>query len=121
MFGELKKVKAEFDAATQLTAMANVFEAIERTRHTHHIGAGGGIDSLPRGDQQNAVAILQKGMTKLAKVPPNVVTRELIKNMQVANGFGRADRVSGMARLLDFLVEKQLAQPLDSFLAENSY
>lgn len=120
MFGQLKAAKAEFDTATQLTAMANVFEAIERTRQTHMIGAGGGIDSLPHDQRDKAMRTLQKGMTVISKVPPAIVTRELVKNLKVADSLGRAVRVQGMLRMLEILAEDGVAQPLDEFVASHS-
>ena len=39
-----------------LTKLTNLFEEIERTKYTHFIGAGGGIDSLPISRQKRVGA-----------------------------------------------------------------
>lgn len=116
-FGGGKSVWRNLRMGAQLTRMTNVFEAIEQTRHTHPIGAGGGIDSLPLRDQMASTITLMRGLEHLRQFPRHVVTLELVKNMKVAESFGRTMRVQGMMRLLDFLVENDVALGRDEFLA----
>lgn len=116
-FGGGQRAWRNIRMGAQLTRMANVFEAIEQTRYTHPVGAGGGIDSLPPRDQMTSMITLKQGLEHLRQFPRHVVTREAVKNMKVAESFGRTMRVRGMMRLLDFLVENDVALGRDEFLA----
>jgi hypothetical protein len=99
-----------------LTKMTNWMEAIENTRHTMPIGAGGGLDSLPRDQQTRAVKDLEAGMAAAAKFPRHVITAELIKNRQVALQFGRQTRAHAIGNLLEHLISRDLALGADDFL-----
>jgi hypothetical protein len=99
-----------------LTKMTNWMEAIEHTRRTMPIGAGGGIDSLPHDQQARAIRDLEAGMAALAKFPRHVITAELIKNRQVALQFGRQTRADAIANLLEHLIEQNVALGAEDFL-----
>lgn len=99
-----------------LTRMTNWMEAVEHTRRTMPIGAGGGIDSLPRDQQARAVRELEAGMAVVAKFPRHVITAELIKNRQVALQLGRHVRAESIGNLLEHLIEQNLALGAEDFL-----
>jgi len=96
-----------------LTKMTNWMEAIELTRLTMPIGAGGGIDSLPRDRQARAIRELEAGMAALAK---HLITAELIKNRQLALQLGRNVRAEAIAKLLEHLIEQNVALGSEDFL-----
>jgi hypothetical protein len=91
-------------------------EVIEQTRRTMPIGAGGGIDSLPRNQQLRAIRELEAGMAALAKYPRHVITAELIKNRQVALQLGRRTRADAIGKLLDHLIAQNIALGAEDFL-----
>jgi hypothetical protein len=99
-----------------LTKMTNWMEAIEQTRQTMPIGAGGGIDSLPPSMQARAIRELSAGKVALAKRPRHVVTAELLKNREVALQFGRHGRASAITKLLEHLIDREIALGLEDFL-----
>lgn len=99
-----------------LTKMTNWMEAIEHTRRTMPIGAGGGIDSLPRDQQARAIRELEAGMAALSKYPRHVITAELIKNRQVALQFGRHMRADAIGNLLEHLIAQNIALGAEDFL-----
>lgn len=107
----------DYRMGIHLSRMATVFEAVERTKFTHLPGAGGGLDSLPQQDRLKAIVVLEQGMANLREHPRHVVTRELLKNMRVADSFGRTVRVEGMGHMLDFLVANEIALGVDEFVA----
>lgn len=96
--------------------MTNIFEEIERTRHTMFIGAGGGIDSLPLARQRHAKAILEEGITYLKRYPRHEVTRELAKNAVLAERMGRHLRTIAIARLTEALIDMGVALDMDTFM-----
>lgn len=98
-----------------LTRMTNVFEEIERTRHTMQIGAGGGIDSLSPARQRAAEAIFESGVAHLKCFPRHEVTRELAKNAILAERMGRPLRVHAIHRLIDALVRMDVALDVEDF------
>ena len=51
---------ADIAFGNALTKLTNLFEEIERTKRTHFIGAGGGIDSLPISRQRELEQKLPK-------------------------------------------------------------
>lgn len=99
-----------------LSKMTNWMEAIEHTRSTMPIGAGGGIDSLPRGQQVRAVIDLEAGMRAMSKFPRHEVTAQLVRNYQLARRLGRETRASAIGNLLEHLIEHDLALNQDDFL-----
>ena len=98
-----------------LTKLSDIFEAIELTRLTMPIGAGGGLDSLGPQRMIAAVAQLEKSTVFLKKFPRHRVTEELLKNAKVAAQLGRDVRVEGMGKLLDWLIGHDLAMDLETF------
>ncbi len=109
-------VFSQMALGNHLTKMTNWMEAIELTRHTRPIGAGGGVDSLPRDQQARMTRDFEAGMAALAKYPRHVITAELIKNRQVALQFGRHMRAEAQVHLLDHLIERGVALGGDDFL-----
>jgi hypothetical protein len=114
-FGFLLKNRKYMVLGNHLTKMTNWMEAIEQTRHTMPIGAGGGIDSLPQHQQTQAVRDLEAGMIAAAKFPPFYVTAALVKNQQMALQLGRHVRVTAIDRLLERLVERNIALGPEDF------
>lgn len=109
-------VFSQMALGNHLTKMTNWMEAIENTRHTRPIGAGGGVDSLPRDQQARMTRDFEAGMAALSKYPRHVITAELIKNRQVALQFGRHLRAEAQVHLLDHLIERGVALGGDDFL-----
>lgn len=99
-----------------LTKMANWMEAMEQTRRAMPIGAGGGIESLPRDQLARAMTELQAGRAAVGKFPRHVITAELLKNRLVALQFGRHVRAQAIENLLEDLIERDLALGIDDFL-----
>lgn len=104
-----------FRLGRHLTRMTNIFEAIERTRGTMFIGAGGGIDSLPLAAQRRAETVFEKGLKYLQSYPRHEVTRELAKNARLADAMGRSARVLAINRLIESLSQSGVALGLDDF------
>jgi len=105
----------QFRMGQHLTRMTNVIEAMERTRNTMPIGAGGGIDSLPADAQRRADAIFEQGLAHLRSYPRHEVTRELVKNARLADAMGRSMRVLAINRLIESLSQSGIALGLDDF------
>jgi hypothetical protein len=99
-----------------LTKMTNWMEAIESTRLSMPIGAGGGLDSLSPDQRARATRDLELGMATMAKYPRHVVTAELLKNQQVALQLGRHSRAEAQEILFDYLVERGVALGTEEFL-----
>jgi hypothetical protein len=58
---------------------------------------------------------MPKRMTAFRKQPRHVITRELLKNMQVAYSFRRERRLLAYQLTLWYLVEQDVALDLDTF------
>lgn len=101
-----------------LVGLANAFEEIEQTRHTHFIGAGGGVDSLPKRRQSELEEKVPAWMASLRKQSPHDVTKDLLQNMHIAKGLGRLLRVEAQAKLLDALVREGIALNPDHLFAD---
>lgn len=98
-----------------LARMTTIFEHIERTRQSMHIGAGGGIDSLGAVQQRRAEAELERGISYLKNFPRHEVTLALVKNSILAERMGRPIRVVAIHRLLEALIGLDVALRMDSF------
>ena len=98
-----------------LTAMTNVFEQVETTRYTMHIGAGGGFDSLPKSQQIHAEAVLDRGLAFLKTKPRHEITRNLLLNSKLAASLDRPIRLDAISNLLVFLIREGVAMDLDTF------
>lgn len=98
-----------------LTKLTNVFEEMEHTRHTMPIGAGGGINSLPKARQQEIERKMPNWLATLKKQPRHVVTQELLKNMKVSQQLRRAEREVAQAKLLEWLINEDVALDLETF------
>ena len=103
-----------------LTKLTNLFEEIERTKYTHFIGAGGGIDSLPISRQKELEKKLPNWMATISARPRDVVTRELLKNIKISQKFNRTERIKAQAKLLEKLIEQGIALDLETFKKNNS-
>lgn len=99
-----------------LARMTSVLERVERTRITMPIGAGGGIDSLPKSKQIIAVSALEKGISYLRNFEKSDVTDALIKNMQTAQKRELHIRYDSMTRLLELLIRENVAMDLKSWV-----
>ena len=106
----------QYGLLRHLTKMMNWMVAMERTRRTMPIGAGGGIDSLPRDQQARAVRELEAGMTAVSKFPRHVITAELIKERQIAMKLGQRERADAAGDLLEHLIEHNLALGAEDFM-----
>ena len=99
--------------------MTNIFEDMERTRHTMPIGAGGGIDSLPPARRREAETQFEQGMAYLRSFPRHEITRELLKNAILNQRLGRPLRVIAIDRLMGVLIGEGVA--LDAATFNESY
>lgn len=91
-------------------------EAMEHTRATMPIGAGGGIDSLPLSQQARAIKQLEAGMMAMSKFPRHEVTAQLVRNYKLAKQMGRGIRAVAIGNLLEHLIEHNLALNEEDFL-----
>lgn len=96
-----------------ITRMTNWAEAIEATRSTRPIGAGGGLDSLPAHQQVQAYVEMKASRSILAKYPPYVVTAVLLRNQKLAMDMGRVLRADAIQRLWDSLISDGIATEID--------
>ena len=62
----------------------------------------------------------ERGLAALSRKPRHVVTRELVKNSQVAEAFGRPGRVAAMGLLLEILISRGIALGAEDFLKSYS-
>lgn len=106
----------QFRMGQHLARITSVFEEVERTRSTMPIGAGGGIDSLPLARQARANTEFEQALAYLKIYPRHEVTRELVKNAQLAERMGRPIRVVAIGRLIETLVQKGVALDIDDFM-----
>lgn len=98
-----------------LTRMANWMEAIERTRYSQPIGAGGEIKSLPEYQQAQAISDFEAGVKYIEQFPRHVVTEEVIRERQIARRLGQDLRAEVIATLLDRLIDQNLAMEPEDF------
>lgn len=109
---------ADISFGNTLTKLTNLFEEIERTKHTHFIGAGGGIDSLPLARQRELEKKLPKWIATVSSRSPHEVTRELLKNIKLSQNLQRHERVTAQANLLQNLVNQGIALDVDEFVKQ---
>lgn len=102
-----------------LTKLTNFFVDLEESHSYNFIGAGGGIDSLPKHKRELYEKKVEKWIGTLKKHPRHVITRELIKNMQVSHSFNRIGRAKAQFQLLEFLINEGVALGIEDF--EKSY
>lgn len=112
----LREPIRQFRMGQHLARMTSVFEEVERTRSTMPIGAGGGIDSLPLARQAQANTEFEQALAYLKIYPRHEVTRELVKNAQLAERMGRPIRVVAIGRLIEILVQAGVALDMDDFM-----
>jgi hypothetical protein len=98
-----------------LTAMTNIFEQVETTRYTMHIGAGGGFDSLSKTQQIYAETVFDRGLAFLKTKPRHEITRNLLLNTRIAASLNRPIRLDAISNLLAFLVREGIAMDLHTF------
>ena len=110
---------ADIAFGNALTKLTNLFEEIERTKRTHFIGAGGGIDSLPISRQRELEHQMPKWMDTISSRSQNEVTRELLKNIKLSQKFNRTERMKAQVNLLQRLVKNRVALDVDVFLNRN--
>ncbi|WP_304526428.1 hypothetical protein [Halomonas sp. I5-271120] len=102
-----------------LTKLTNFFVDLSESHKYNFIGAGGGIDSLPKHKRELYERKVEKWIETLKKHPRHVVTRELIKNMQISKSLNRMERARAQLQLLEFLINEEVALNFDDF--EKSY
>ena len=107
---------ADIAFGNALTKLTNLFEEIERTKRTHFIGAGGGIDPLPISRQRELEQKLPKWMATISSRSQDEVTRELLKNIKLSQNFNRTERIKAQVNLLQRLVDNGIALDVDVFL-----
>lgn len=112
-----RRLWREYRLGVHLARMTNVFEQIEQTRLRMPVGMGGGIDSLSSTEQSRAVGTLEDGVQYLRRFPRHEVTTALLRNAKIAASLDRTIRLRGMDRLLDFLIEREVAINFDEFAA----
>lgn len=107
---------AQMAFGNALTKLTNLEEELEHSRRTMYIGAGGGIESLPKVRQQELELKFPKWIETLRSQPSHVVTRELMKNIQLNQRVGREQRIDAQIRLLKRLVDQGIAMDPDEFI-----
>lgn len=100
-----------------LTGLTNVHEELLMSKRNGFIGAGGGVDSLPRSRQVEIQQKYPKWLSRLKSHPRHKVTRELLKNIRVAEAIGSGARVEAIGELLKVLIDEGYALDLDTFAA----
>ena len=98
-----------------LTKLTNLSEELEASVQNMPIGAGGGFESLPPSRQREIDSKLPKWLNTLRKQPRHVVTRELLKNVRVSEQLGRPGRINAQLKLLERLIEKDIALGIEEF------
>ncbi len=111
-----KEPMRQYRMGQHLTRMTNIFEEIERTRSSMPIGVGGGVDSLPLARQVRANNEFEQALGYLKIYPRHEVTRELVKNAQLAERMGRPVRVIAIGKLIEVLVQAGAALDMDDFM-----
>lgn len=106
----------EIRLGNALTQLTNMYEEIEATRSTHFVGAGGGFDSLPLRRQAELESRIPKWLKLIEQVPRHKVTFALVKNAQISERNGRQERFRAQEKLLDWLIEQNLAMDIETFL-----
>jgi len=112
----LKNPYRKIRMGVHLARMTSILESVERTRNTMPIGAGGGIDSLPKNRQMAASSTIERGISYLKKFEKLDVTDALIKNMQTAQRRSLQTRYACMAKLLELLVKEGVAMDLRAWV-----
>ena len=100
-----------------LTGLTNVHEELLISERGGFIGAGGGIDSLPRSRQLEIQEKYPKWLHRLERYPRHKVTCELLKNLRMAEVGRRESRIEAISRLLDILISQGYAMDMDAFAA----
>lgn len=98
-----------------ITKLTNIFEALEMSRRTMFIGAGGGLDSLPEQQGLIAAAQIETSLKFLKTQPRHEVTVVVLKNLRLADKMGRTLRAEAIGALLRFLIESDVALDLEKF------
>lgn len=111
MRGPIKKMRM----GSHLTKMTNILEEVEATRTALPIGLGGGIDSLPLARQVEADRTFREAIAFLKGFPRHEVTEAVAKNALLAEQMGRHGRYIAIGRLLDVLVEADVALGANEF------
>ncbi|MCW5603911.1 MAG: hypothetical protein KIT18_05125, partial [Burkholderiales bacterium] len=107
---------AQIAFGNALTKLTNLEEELERSRRTMYVGAGGGIESLPKARQKELERKFPKWIDTLQSQPSHVVTRELMKNIQLNQRVGREQRIDAQISLLKRLVSQGIAMDPDEFV-----
>lgn len=100
-----------------LTGLTNVHEELLTSKRNGFIGAGGGLDSLPRSRQFEIQEKYPKWLNRLKRYPRHKVTRELLKNLRMAEAVGRGLRMEAIAELLKILIDEGYAMDMETFAA----
>ena len=97
-----------------LTAMTNIVEQMQEREARTPIGISG-IECWPLDERKSVVEEFDRRASKLSAMPRHVVTRELAKNIQLAMRMERQGRAMAIARLLEILVDRGAALPMEEF------
>lgn len=98
-----------------LTSLTSMCEELDRCSDGALIG-GGGFDALPVMRRAELERKVPKWLATLRKSPPETVTTNIIRNLQLANVSGRAQRVRAMVRMTEWLVSEGIAADPDQVL-----
>ena len=98
-----------------LTGLTSMCEEMDRCSEGAFIG-GGGFDALPVARCIELERKVPKWLATLRKSPPETVTINIIRNLQLANVSGRAQRVQAMVWMTEWLVSEGVAADPDQVL-----
>jgi hypothetical protein len=113
VFGPIGK---QIRFGNHVAKLTNIFERLEMTRVSMPIGAGGGLDSLPDAEGWEASKTMDASLSFLKKQPRHEVTNVLIKNLRLAHKMRRTLRVEAIGKLLEYLVNRDIALDVDKFM-----
>jgi hypothetical protein len=113
VFGPIGK---QIRFGNHVTKLTNIFERLEMTRISKPIGAGGGLDSLPEAEGWEAAKQMDASLSFLKMQPRHEVTTVLMKNLRLAHKMGRTLRVAAIGKLLEYLVDSDIALDVDKFM-----
>lgn len=106
---------ADFFMGSALTGLTSMCEEIDRCSEGGFVGRGG-FDALPVARRAELERKVPKWLATLRKSPPETVTVNIIRNLQLANLSGRHQRAHAMVRMTEWLVSEGIAADPDQVL-----
>ena len=98
-----------------LTGLTSMCEEFDRCGEGAFIGRGG-FEAPPVAKRTELERKVPKWLATLRSSPPETVTVNIIKNLQLANLSGRPQRVQALVRMTEWLVSEGIAAEPDQVL-----